>query len=94
MKQLAVELGPRHILTNCISPGFFPTEMAASVIAAQGGEEEMAKRYPNGRLGRGEDFAGAVVFLSSRAAGHVNGVDIIVDGGGVIGRVNNSLKSL
>lgn len=27
-KNLAVELGPRHILTNAIAPGFFPSKMA------------------------------------------------------------------
>lgn len=87
VKQLAVEIGPRNILSNCIAPGFFPTELAAPSIAKLGGEEAMAKTYPNGRLGRGEDFAATVVFLASRGGSHINGTNLVVDGGGVIGRV-------
>jgi NAD(P)-dependent dehydrogenase (short-subunit alcohol dehydrogenase family) len=78
---LAVELGPRHILVNGIAPGFFPSKMASGLIGAAGGQEKMEKSNPNGRLGRPEDIAGIVVFLCSRAAGHVNGDTVVVDGG-------------
>lgn len=80
-RNLAVELGPRNILVNGIAPGFFPSKMASGLIGAAGGEEELARRNPNGRLGRPEDIAGIVVFLCSRAAGHVNGDTVVVDGG-------------
>ena len=86
-KQLAVDLGPRHILTNSISPGFFPTEMAGPLIANWGGEEALAKTYPNGKLGSGEDFAGTVIWLASRAGSHCNGINVVIDGGGIIGRI-------
>ena len=46
-----------------------------------GGEEVMARQNPNGRLGRPEDIAGTVVFLASRAASHINGACITIDGG-------------
>jgi NAD(P)-dependent dehydrogenase (short-subunit alcohol dehydrogenase family) len=55
--------------------------MASGLIGAAGGEEKLAKQNPNGRLGQPEDIAGIVVFLCSRAAGHVNGDTIVVDGG-------------
>lgn len=80
-RNLAVELGPRHILTNAIAPGFFPSKMANGLIGLAGGEEAAGARNPNGRLGRPEDIAGLVVFLSSRASSHINGVTIPVDGG-------------
>ena len=86
VKQLAVELGPRNILFNSISPGFFPSDMVNSLIEEAGGAEAIAKTYPNGRLGRAEDFAGVVVFLASRAGGHMTGVDITLDGGMMFGR--------
>lgn len=60
-RNLAVELGPRHILCNSISPGFFPSKMASGLMDLQGGAEQMAKLNPNGRLGRPEDIA-AVCF--------------------------------
>jgi NAD(P)-dependent dehydrogenase (short-subunit alcohol dehydrogenase family) len=80
-RNLAVELGPRHILVNGVAPGFFPTKMADDIIGAGGGEEAMAKLSPNGRLGRPEDIAAAVVYLCSRGSGHVNGDTIVLDGG-------------
>lgn len=52
----------------------------------QGGEKAMAKLVPDGRLGLPEDVAGTVVFLASRAAGHINGACITIDGGAVWGR--------
>ena len=45
-----------------------------------GGEEVPAKQNPNQRLGRPEDIAGAVVYLSSRAGTHVSGACLTVDG--------------
>ncbi|KAL8720452.1 MAG: hypothetical protein Q9225_002677 [Loekoesia sp. 1 TL-2023] len=80
-RNLAVELGPRNILCNSIAPGYFPSKMASGLMAIQGGEAEMAKNNPNGRLGRPEDIAAAVVYLASRASSHVNGGNIVLDGG-------------
>ena len=80
-RNLAIELGPRHVLVNGIAPGFFMSKMAAGLINAQGGEEALGRQSPNGRVGRPEDVAAAVVYLSSRAGGHVNGDTIVLDGG-------------
>lgn len=83
-KNLAVELGPRHILTNAIAPGFYPSKMASGLIELKGGFKQLEEYSPNGRLGRPEDIAGLVVFLSSRAASHLNGAVIATDGGAVL----------
>lgn len=80
-RNLAVELGPRHINTNAISPGFFPSKLANGLINKLGGEEELGKSNPCGRLGRQEDIEGAVVFLCSVAGSYVNGVVLPLDGG-------------
>lgn len=85
-KNLAVELGPRGILVNAIAPGFFPSKMANGLLDIAGGADKVAKRNPNKRLGSPEDLAGAVVFLSSRAASHINGATLVIDGGEVISR--------
>jgi len=85
-KNLAVELGPRHILVNAIAPGFFPSKMASGLIALTGGADELANNNPSKRLGKPEDIAGLVVFLSSRASSHINGATIVVDGGEVLAR--------
>ncbi|ESZ93794.1 conidial pigment biosynthesis 1,3,6,8-tetrahydroxynaphthalene reductase Arp2 [Sclerotinia borealis F-4128] len=80
-KNLAIELGPRHILCNSISPGFFPSKMASAYVESVGGAQKLADVSPNGRLGVPEDIAGIVVFLASRAGSHVNGANLVVDGG-------------
>jgi len=85
-KYLAVELGPRRILVNVIAPGFFPSKMANELIKMTGGAEEHAAANPSRKLGRPEDLAGLVVFLSSRASAHVNGAVITIDGGEALGR--------
>lgn len=85
-KNLAVELGPRHILVNNIAPGFFPSKMASGLMEMTGGVEVIANSTPDGRVGVPEDIAGTVVFLASRAAGHINGATIAIDGGSILGR--------
>jgi NAD(P)-dependent dehydrogenase (short-subunit alcohol dehydrogenase family) len=94
-KNLAVELGPRHILVNSIAPGFFPSKMANGLISLTGGFEALEAKNPSRRLGRPEDIAGLVVFLSSRAAGHVNGANVVVDGGEVLaaGGMHDSMQT-
>ncbi|KAI4655422.1 hypothetical protein J4E93_000134 [Alternaria ventricosa] len=84
-RNLAVELGPRHILVNGIAPGFFMSKMAGVLMEKAGGEEALGKTNPNGRVGKPEDIAAAVVYLSSRAGGHVNGDTIVLDGGKIHG---------
>jgi NAD(P)-dependent dehydrogenase (short-subunit alcohol dehydrogenase family) len=85
-KNLAVELGPRGILVNAIAPGFFPSKMANGLLDLGGGAEVLAKQNPSRRLGQAEDIAGTVVYLSSRAASHVNGAVLTIDGGEVWAR--------
>ncbi|EXJ83404.1 gluconate 5-dehydrogenase [Capronia coronata CBS 617.96] len=85
-KNLAVELGPHGIITNAIAPGFYPTKMASGLMELQGGQAALAAEVPNRRLGHPEDMAGLVVFLSSRAASHINGAVITTDGGSLLSR--------
>ena len=76
---LARELGPRHITVNAVAPGPFESKMMAATLDAFG--KEIAARSPLGRIGRPDDMAGVVVFLSSRAGSYVTGSVIAVDGG-------------
>lgn len=80
-RNLAVELGPRHVLCNAIAPGLYPSKMANGLIELQGGMKDLEESSPNKRLGKPEDIAGLVVFLASRAASHLNGSVITTDGG-------------
>lgn len=55
--------------------------MASALMELEGGEAKIAEANPNGRLGKPEDIAAAVVYLSSRASSHINGGNIVLDGG-------------
>lgn len=60
--------------------------MANALLEAKGGVAKLAKAVPDRRLGKPEDIAGAVVFLASRAGSHVNGANLVIDGGEVLSR--------
>jgi len=83
-KNLAVELGPRHITVNSICPGFFPSKMSNGLLEKAGGVEAIARTNPMQRLGVPEDIAGVIVYLASRAGSHVNGAAIPIDGGALL----------
>lgn len=55
--------------------------MAVGLIDMSGGAEELQKTNPNGRLGRPEDIAAAMVYLCSRAGSHFVGDVLVLDGG-------------
>ncbi len=76
---LAKELGPRGITVNAVAPGPFESKMMAATLEAFG--DEIAASAPLRRIGRPDDMAGVVVYLSSRAGAYVTGAVIPVDGG-------------
>lgn len=86
MKNLAVELGPRHIIVNVVAPGIIPTKMSGPLMARHGGLEGVSKQVPDQKLGCKEDVAGVMVFLSSRASKHINGATVVLDGGSYLVR--------
>ncbi|MCG5470244.1 SDR family oxidoreductase [Micromonospora sp. LAH09] len=75
---LAVELGPT-VRVNAVAPGVVKTRFAAALY--EGREDEVAARYPLGRLGLPQDVAGAVAFLASDEASWITGQTIVCDGG-------------
>lgn len=78
-RSLARELGPRGIRVNSVAPGYLETDLSATLDAEQ--KAQIVRRTPLGRLGNAEDVAGAVSFLLSRAARHITGITLVVDGG-------------
>jgi NAD(P)-dependent dehydrogenase (short-subunit alcohol dehydrogenase family) len=76
---LARELGPRNITVNAVAPGPFESKMMAETLRLFG--PQIAERAPLRRIGRPDDMAGVVVYLTSRAGAYVTGAVIPVDGG-------------
>jgi NAD(P)-dependent dehydrogenase (short-subunit alcohol dehydrogenase family) len=75
---LAVELAPT-VRVNAVAPAVVKTRFAAPLY--EGREEEVAARYPLGRLGVPQDVADAVAFLASDDAAWITGQMLVVDGG-------------
>lgn len=80
-KKMAADLAPRGITVNAIAPGYVPSRMTASLKAYGAMPETIAEGIPLGRMGNGDDMAGAAIYLSSKASEWTTGVILNVDGG-------------
>jgi NAD(P)-dependent dehydrogenase (short-subunit alcohol dehydrogenase family) len=81
---LGVELLPRKIRVNLMSPGPTNTEIFKrdSTPEQQAALLEMMRNnVPMKRVAEPEEMARAVLFLASSDASYINGVDLFVDGG-------------
>jgi NAD(P)-dependent dehydrogenase (short-subunit alcohol dehydrogenase family) len=72
---------PSGVCCNAVCPGFVPTRLNAAVANDPVRSGAMAARTMTGRNGAPGDFAGATVFLASRASDYVTGQTLYVDGG-------------
>jgi NAD(P)-dependent dehydrogenase (short-subunit alcohol dehydrogenase family) len=70
-RNLAMELGPRHITTNTVCPGFFPSKLADGLIKNLGGEDHLNQSNPRRRLGEPDDIAGVMIYLCSKAGAYM-----------------------
>ncbi|MGW0173572.1 SDR family NAD(P)-dependent oxidoreductase [Rhodococcus sp. NPDC003322] len=73
----ALELGPRRIRVNALSPGFVHTPPAAGATLAP----EFVEDTPLGRVGDPDDVAQAVAFLLSEQADWMTGATLDLGGG-------------
>jgi len=83
-RTFAVELLPRRIRVNMVSPGPTETEIfkrGASAEQIAGFRKMLSEVVPMKRMGEAEEVARAVLFLASAEASFINGVDLYVDGG-------------
>jgi NAD(P)-dependent dehydrogenase (short-subunit alcohol dehydrogenase family) len=83
---LAVELLPRRIRVNMVSPGPTDTPIitrtdGVTADQVQGMKDMMAGVVPMKRMGTPEEIARPVLFLASDEASFINGIDMYVDGG-------------
>jgi 3-oxoacyl-[acyl-carrier protein] reductase len=83
-KSLAVELGPRGVRVNCVAPGWVETDMTRATLADPKRRREIERSIPLGHVAQPEDIAGAVLFLVSELAGHMQGEILSVNGGSVL----------
>ncbi len=89
-KSLAIEYAKKNINVNCISPGFISTAMTDQIDEKF--KETIIAKIPSNRLGKPEDIANAVNFLSSDQSDYINGETLHVNGGMYLGWQNYFLN--
>jgi enoyl-[acyl-carrier protein] reductase III len=87
VRSLALELGPRGITVNAVSPGLLDTD-SSRLYFEQGlgvrwaeASSRIAAATPVRRLGTTDDVASLVAYLAGDAAGFLTGQTILLDGG-------------
>lgn len=84
-RAMALELAPRGIIVNSISPGPIATRFNLDRFAAEPGRQQrMEAKVPLGRLGEPEEIAEVIAFLATCRGGFVVGHDLVADGGYII----------
>lgn len=85
VRNLALELAPRRIRVNLVSPGLVLAGMGVGIrdSLTEAQIADYAKGYPLG-LGASRDVSGPVLYLLSEHSRWVTGQDHVVDGGATI----------
>jgi NAD(P)-dependent dehydrogenase (short-subunit alcohol dehydrogenase family) len=89
-RAMAIELGGRGVLTNCICPGSVVTEEGRKSYYSDNGPfkgrvQELINHIPVGRPGTPDEIAHAALFLAAPESTYVNGAVLCVDGGWTAG---------
>ena len=85
-RTMAIELGDKGILTNCVAPGSTLTQGTEKLFYGPDGKfsdkaQRLLDHIPLGRPGTVHEIAHAVLFLVAPEAGYINGAILPVDGG-------------
>ncbi len=79
-KALALEVARKGVTVNTISPGYIGTKMVMA-IDKEVLDSKIIPQIPMARLGKPEEVAGLVAYLSSDEAAFVTGANIAINGG-------------
>ncbi|MEV7970219.1 SDR family oxidoreductase [Sphaerisporangium sp. NPDC088356] len=81
VRSLALELAPRRIRVNAVSPGLINTPAYSKMGISEDTIASWGEDVPLGRAGAPADIAEAVAFLASDGASYITGDNLIVSGG-------------
>lgn len=83
VRSLAVELAPRQIRVNVVIPGLIETPQSLDPVNSLGADGLLraGKEIPWGRVGRPDEVASVIGFLTSDDSRYMTGQSVIVDGG-------------
>ena len=78
-RHLALEMAPYGIYVNAVCPG--PIETDLSKEWTEDYRKQLLSRIPLGRIGKPEEVAQVVLFLSSKMSDFITGESININGG-------------
>ncbi|OLO04892.1 MULTISPECIES: glucose 1-dehydrogenase [Salinicola] len=78
---MAADLARYGIQVNCLSPGYFQTDMNQALWQDADFNAWIEKRTPAQRWGQVEELVGTLIYLCADASNFVSGQNIFVDGG-------------
>lgn len=81
MKIAALELSPRKIRVNAVSPGPVATEIMNKLGLDNAVETQIVNSIPLSRFGKAEEVADLVTYLSGDGASFITGSNFLIDGG-------------
>ncbi len=81
-RSLAVEYGRSGVRANTISPGAIDTPITGAFRLPEGADASLLERaMPMGAFGSPDGVAAAIAYVASDEASHMNGADLLIDGG-------------
>jgi NAD(P)-dependent dehydrogenase (short-subunit alcohol dehydrogenase family) len=83
-KTMALELVPKGVRVNTVSPGPLDTPQSLAVLGSQEALQRARESWPlvpMNRLGKPEEIAAAFAYLASDDAAYITGHNLVVDGG-------------
>lgn len=83
VKSMAIELAPKGVRANMVSPGTILEDGNTWGRQRDAGTERYKRslaRNPTGRMGTPQEVASAVVFLAGAPASFITGINMVVDG--------------
>ena len=84
-RAMAIELAPKGIRVNAVSPGTIETPLLQAYFDSSPdparAKSQFLQFHPIGRFGTPQDIGEIVAFLGTSQAGFITGTEIIVDGG-------------
>ena len=81
MKIAALELAPRKIRVNAVSPGPIATEIMDKIGLDKDSEGQMINGIPLARFGKPDEVAKLITYLLSDEALYITGSEYLIDGG-------------
>jgi NAD(P)-dependent dehydrogenase (short-subunit alcohol dehydrogenase family) len=85
VKQMALDLAPRRIRVNALSPSLVLTDLSRGALGKEADPAQaLAKRlaqHPLGRLGEAREMGEAIAFLCGTGSAWMTGQNLMVDGG-------------